>query len=48
MPERVFQVESAILLDFDLTHLDRVPLAVFKNAEFFGMTEVLINLGSGF
>ena len=48
VPERVFQVESAILVDLDLVHLDRVPLAVFEDTEFLCMTEVLIDLGSGF
>jgi hypothetical protein len=48
VPEWVFQIESAILVDLDLIHLDRVPLAVFEDTEFIGMTEVLIDLGSGF
>jgi hypothetical protein len=48
VPEGVFQIESAILVDLDLIHLDRVPLAVFEDTEFIGMTEVLIDLGSGF
>jgi hypothetical protein len=48
VPEGMFQIESAILVDLDLIHLDRVPLAVFEDTEFIGMTEVLIDLGSGF
>jgi hypothetical protein len=48
VPERVLQVEGAILVDLDLSHLDRVALAVFEDAEFFGMAEVLIDLGAGF
>jgi len=48
VPERVFQVESAVLVDLDLIHLNRVPLTVFEDTEFFSMAEVLIDFGSGF